>query len=173
MNLFWLERLRKDVWTYIDVSKIDEEEAIVRIGSASPKVKEREFVKIDDSLTGDEFSEFDFAISRQNLSSDKFSIKLTISSPSNKPLDRWLVQLLDKTGREPHRTCRRKTNRIYGLKESVDGTNKLLEITHEFVVDREAFKEGAILGIANLDEIKKTYSSLPAVEFSSVFSAMD
>ena len=173
MKLFWLERLQKDAWTLVDVSRIDDEGASIQIGGTSLKVQETKPVRIDDSLTRDEFREFDFEISRRNLPSKKFSITLAISSPSGQPLDRWLVQLLDREGNEPHRTCRRKINRTYGLRESAKGANKLLKLTHEFILDSEAFKEGAVLGIANLDEIKKAYKDLPTVEFPDAFNALD
>lgn len=173
MKFAWIDRFKPNAWTMIDISKIDTEAPFLRIGNTTQKIKERESLRINDSLIGDEFRDYDFSISRTNLSPDQFSLKLSIQSKAGKKLDRWLVQLLNKEGNEPHRTCRRVSNRSYGVGESVSGFEELQTITHEFLLDREAFSEGATLGIANLDEINKAYPELPNVTFPKSLKALD
>jgi len=165
MTVHWMDRIRRgSAWTRIDLSQID---LNGRIGSKKEPVREKRALDFGDLLAGDEFKGYKFSVLRESLGSKKFSIKINVKSPDGKPLDVWLIQLLDKDGNEPHRTCRRETFRSYRVTESIGGRKQVEEITHEFVVNREDFETGATLGIAHIDEIK----DLPSVEFKGSFEA--
>ena len=117
------------------------------------------------------FGDFDFAVRYENLSTEDFSVKIRVQRPkgykeTGKSLDRWLVQLLNSDGTERHRHCRQKSNRSYQLENDGNGNERLVAVIHEFVVSREQLQEhGALIGLANLDDIARKYKNLPTVSF--------